>query len=59
MIEKLFTEELPGVGKIIDQGFTPENLGERMADQAGESLVEFLPMLIAPQVVAAGGLCKV
>ena len=55
MIEKLFTEELPGVGKIIDQGFTPENLGERMADQAGESLVEFLPMLIAPQVVAAGG----
>ena len=31
MIEELFTEELPGgMGKIIDKGFTPENLGERM-----------------------------
>ncbi len=56
MIETLFTEELPGgMGKIIDKGFTPENLGERMADQAGESLIEFLPMMIAPNMIAASG----
>ena len=56
MIEELFTEELPGgMGKIIDKGFTPENLGERMADQAGESLIEFLPMMIAPNMIAASG----
>ena len=55
MIESLFTEELPGVGKIIDQGFTPENLGERMADQAGESLIEFLPLMIAPELIATQG----
>jgi hypothetical protein len=55
MLEELFTEEIPGVGKIIDKSFTPESLGERMADQAGESLVEFLPMMIAPEIIAAKG----
>ena len=55
MVEKLFTEDVPGVGKIIDKKFTPESLGERMADQAGESLMEFLPMIIAPNLIAASG----
>ena len=55
MIESLFTEDLPGIGKIIDQGFTPENLGERMADQAGETLIEFLPLMIAPELIATQG----
>ena len=55
MLEELFTSDIPGVGKIIDQGFTPESLGERMADQAGESLVEFLPLMIAPEIIAAKG----
>ena len=55
MLEELFTEEIPGIGKIIDKSFTPESLGERMADQAGESLVEFLPMAIAPNLIAQKG----
>ena len=55
MLENLFTQDIPGVGKIIDQKFTPESLGERMADQAGESLVEFLPMMIGMPLLASQG----
>ena len=56
MIEQLFTTQLiPGQKPLIDQGFTPENLGERMADQAGETLIEFLPLMIAPNLIATQG----
>lgn len=55
MLENLFTQDIPGIGKIIDQKFTPESLGERMADQAGESLVEFLPMMIGMPLAASQG----
>ena len=56
MIEQLFTTQLiPGQKPLIEQGFTPENLGERMADQAGETLIEFLPLMIAPNLIATQG----
>ena len=55
MVENLFTMDIPGLGKITDKNFTPENLGERLADQAGESLMEFLPLMIAPNLIATSG----
>ena len=56
MIEQLFTMQLiSGQKPLIEQGFTPENLGERMADQMGETLVEFLPLMIAPELIATKG----
>ncbi len=43
---------------LTDQGYTPETLGERMADQAGEDLINFLPLVIAPNVLAMNGPVK-
>ena len=55
-IEELFTEVLPGMSKpLYDEGFNPEKLGERIADQMGESLVEFIPIIVAPNLLAAKG----
>jgi hypothetical protein len=55
-IEDFFTMNLiPGQKPLVDLGFTPEKLGERVADQMGESLVEFLPFMIAPNLIASSG----
>jgi len=55
-IEDFFTMNLiPGQKPLVDLGFTPEKLGERVADQMGESLIEFLPFMIAPNMIAANG----
>ncbi len=40
---------------LYDEGFNPEKLGERIADQMGESLVEFIPIIVAPNLLAAKG----
>ena len=58
VINDLFTKEIPGIGMLTDQGYTPETLGERMADQAGEDLINFLPLVIAPNVLAMNGPVK-
>ena len=55
-IEDFFTEQLiPGQKPLLDQNFNPEKLGERVADQMGETLIEFLPFMIAPNMIAANG----
>ena len=55
-IEDFFTMNLiPGQKPLVDLGFTPEKLGERVADQMGESLIEFLPFMIAPNMIASSG----
>ena len=55
-IEDFFTMQLiPGQKPLVDQNFNPEKLGERVADQMGESLVEFLPFMIAPNLIASSG----
>ena len=58
-IEDLFTMKFPISSEadvqFYDKNFNPEKLGERVADQMGESLVEFLPFMIAPNMIAANG----
>ena len=55
-IEDFFTMQLiPGQKPLVDQNFNPEKLGERVADQMGETLIEFLPFMIAPNMIAANG----
>ena len=55
-IEDFFTMQLiPGWRPLLDQNFNPEKLGERVADQMGEMLIEFLPFMIAPNMIAANG----
>jgi hypothetical protein len=56
LIEDLFVKQIvPQMAPLIDQGYTPSTLGERMADQAGEDLVNFLPLIVAPQSIANVG----
>ena len=55
-IEDFFTMNLiPGQRPLIDLNFNPEKLGERVADQMGETLVEFIPIMVAPNLLAAKG----
>ena len=55
-IENFFTMSLiPGQRPLIDLDFNPEKLGERVADQMGETLVEFIPIMVAPNLLAAKG----
>jgi len=55
-IEDFFTMQLiPGQRPLVDLDFNPEKLGERVADQMGEMLIEFLPFMIAPNMIAANG----
>jgi len=54
-IEDLFTNKIiPGQDAFVDPSFTPEGLGQRIADQAGEELVKFLPLMLAPSASALG-----
>lgn len=56
LIEDLFVKQIvPQMAPLIDQGYTPSTLGERMADQAGEDLINFLPLIVAPQSIANVG----
>ena len=56
LIEDMFVKQIiPQMDPLIDQGYTPSTLGERMADQAGEDLVNFLPLIVAPQSIANVG----
>ena len=55
-IEDFFTMQLiPGWRPLLDQNFNPEKLGERVADQMGETLIEFLPFMLAPELIATKG----
>ena len=55
-IEDFFTMNIiPGQRPLVDLGFTPEKFGERVADQMGQSLIEFLPFMIAPNMIATNG----
>tara|TARA_X000001388_G_scaffold76779_1_gene75109 strand:- start:717 stop:3974 length:3258 start_codon:yes stop_codon:yes gene_type:complete len=56
LIENMFVKKIiPQMAPLIDQGYTASTLGERMADQAGEDLINFLPLIAAPQLIANAG----
>jgi hypothetical protein len=56
LIEDMFVKKIiPQMDPLIDQGYTASTLGERMADQAGEDLINFLPLIAAPQLIANAG----
>jgi hypothetical protein len=56
MIEDMFVKQIiPQLDPLIDKGYNAQTLGERMADQAGEDLMNFLPMMVAPSSIAVSG----
>jgi len=51
IIDGIFTKEIiPGQKPFIDGGYTPETLGEQMADRAGADIINLLGIVAAPQV---------
>ena len=51
IIDGIFTEEIiPGQKPFIDGGYTPQTLGEQMADRAGADIINLLGIVAAPQV---------
>jgi hypothetical protein len=56
IINDIFTTEiLPGQRPFIELGFTPETLGEKMADRAGADIINLLGLVAAPQVAVGSG----
>ena len=51
IIDGIFTKEIiPGQKPFIDGGYTPQTLGEQMADRAGADIINLLGIVAAPQV---------
>jgi len=51
IIDGIFTKEIiPGQKPFIDGGYTPETLGEQIADRAGADIINLLGIVAAPQV---------
>ena len=51
IIDGIFTKEIiPGQKPFVDGGYTPETLGEHMADRAGADIINLLGIVAAPQV---------
>ena len=53
IINGIFEKELiPGQKPFTESGFTPETLGEQMADRAGADIINLFGIIAAPQIAA-------